>query len=344
VLRSFRITFNLAAFMGLHLGCQAGPLVLLPLPDGGVSEDCVGAACAEVWIDLAGRSADRPFALAADTQHLFVLSTELGDLGRGEVIQVDKGSKTVTSLFSGEHLTDISLDEGALSVLSALGVTQIQTSTGAATTLSEEMDYAFHLFAHHGQVYWSNNANSVELGSLMRVSSQGGPTTPLVKGGVRPTDLTVVGEQVYFLNSDPVLDLRRISTLGGAPEVLTSVAPQGAIHLVADVNALYWTQGDRIMRMPTSGGDPEVLASGQDAPLDLALSDLHVYWTNYGHTENSGTPDVTQVPGALMRVSKTGGPAKLLASGQVEAHALLLDSTHVYWSAQWRVMRMATPD
>jgi hypothetical protein len=73
----------------------------------------------------------------------------------------------------------------------------------------------------------------------------------------------------------------------------------------------------------TGACQPVMLASGQAAPLDIAVDGMNVYWTNMGHSAGSGT--VSKVPVG-------GGSVTTLASGQSSPYGIAIDATSVYWT------------
>jgi len=82
---------------------------------------------------------------------------------------------------------------------------------------------------------------------------------------------------------------------------------EGQGDLALDETHLYWTDPvlGHVARAPLSGGDTEILCSGQLSPYHIALDDAYVYWANVG--TRSGQAD-----GAIARAHKTGGCAEVL--------------------------------
>jgi hypothetical protein len=74
-----------------------------------------------------------------------------------------------------------------------------------------------------------------------------------------------------------------------------------------------------VMRVPVTGGTPEVLAADQLEPNSLVVRDGFVYWTNRGTINQSeGTPN-----GGVFRVPTGGGPIEVVAGGQSEPRNLV---------------------
>ena len=73
------------------------------------------------------------------------------------------------------------------------------------------------------------------------------------------------------------------------------------------------------MAAPLDGGDVSTLASGQVGPLQIALDETNLYWSNYSS-------------GEIMMLELTGGVPRVLAAGQSCPGGIALDDTNVYWA------------
>ena len=71
---------------------------------------------------------------------------------------------------------------------------------------------------------------------------------------------------------------------------------------------------------------PYVVASNQEKPYSIAVSDSQVYWGNDG--------DGKEGTGALMTAPRSGGTARVLVSGQWSPRDILVEGEMVYWVNQ----------
>jgi hypothetical protein len=70
---------------------------------------------------------------------------------------------------------------------------------------------------------------------------------------------------------------------------------------------------------------PTVVASGQSQPRSIAVDRQHVFWTNAGASDGTGS---------IMRADLDGADVVALASGRNHPFGVALDDNDVYWSEQ----------
>ncbi len=136
----------------------------------------------------------------------------------------------------------------------------------------------------------------------------------------------------------------RVCTCGGdalQPEI-TLVSGQGLPRALAVDDAyLYWTnEGDgTIMKMPTGGGTPVTLASGQASPFDIAIQYDSLSPEIVG-TSLSAASDVAWVTlggydtpnGTAMIEWATGEHTFTIGSNQNRPFGVAVDWTNLYWT------------
>jgi hypothetical protein len=68
--------------------------------------------------------------------------------------------------------------------------------------------------------------------------------------------------------------------------------------MAVDEESVYWTHGDKVMKVPVTGGSPITLADNQKSPRAIAVDATSVYF---------GTSDATSAPpyigGAIMKLT-----------------------------------------
>lgn len=169
----------------------------------------------------------------------------------------------------------------------------------------------------------------------------------LATGLPRVTDLQIDGDYIYaalwgtrnaakeYLHDGAIV---RIPKSGGAVEnLVTALEAPEAIAL--ENGWIYWANGGTptyasnsmkvpgsIMRIPTTGGTTETLASNQLGPNSLVLVDGFVHWANWGTEFGANGPP----NGGIYRVPNTGGPVEIVADKQ-DAPSYLVHGTELMW-------------
>jgi hypothetical protein len=102
----------------------------------------------------------------------------------------------------------------------------------------------------------------------------------------------------------------------------TGVYPLG---ITVGSSNVYWTDArlDTVMSVPSSGGTPVTLASGQLAPQGITVDSTSVYWTN----PNGGGA------GPIISTPLGGGALTTLASGVDSPFAIAVEGTNVFWTS-----------
>jgi hypothetical protein len=127
-----------------------------------------------------------------------------------------------------------------------------------------------------------------------------------------------VDDQFVYWTDYNAMELAKAPKAGGAKTILHSGNVGGALTLDEGYAYFFSTEKSALMRVPTGGGQPEVLAPASDVRY------LHVDgpWLYYGDNALS-------MAGMLYRAPKTGGaPVALAETGFIAAVAT--DASAVY--------------
>src|SRR5262249_53492517 len=104
--------------------------------------------------------------------------------------------------------------------------------------------------------------------------------------------------------------LLRIPKSGGPPQTIAKL-PGATWSVAIDKDYAYlplrapYALSDQgaILKVPLAGGEPLILASNQTNPIDIAIDEVNVYWTNAGSALGAASP----AGAAVMKVAKEGG-------------------------------------
>jgi sugar lactone lactonase YvrE len=157
-------------------------------------------------------------------------------------------------------------------------------------------------------VYWINDTPDPLEGGVFRIAKQGGAREQVVtpeawrdpRFETQPQGATLLldaTDAFVVVNNQNNIDaegaLVKVPKAGGSAVILARDrhAPLAA---ALDESHLYWarnqanrgldTDGDvpgSVMRILKDGGEPEVLAQGQNGPQGIVLDEEHVYWVNW---------------------------------------------------------------
>jgi hypothetical protein len=170
-------------------------------------------------------------------------------------------------------------------------------------------------------IYWTNNGQNGQQGSVMEVPLCGGTPVTLFPEVSWVLGIALNSTNVFWALAYAPFSVLTAPLGGGAP--ITVAAEQPAAYLAADSTNVYWTDSSgTVKKAPVGGGAVTTLASSQD-PYGIALDSDSVYWTNVG--------DFT---GAIVKVPIGGGAITTIASESNVSFggSVAVDSTSVYWT------------
>jgi hypothetical protein len=199
--------------------------------------------------------------------------------------------------------------------------------------LSDSGSGAFTSLAYDGHdVYFSGSAGSFS-GSVWSCAPPSGCSGAglTMLGSVAAQGIAVHGPHVLWTdpgngNQNGNVDVSP-TTGGGFTDVASALQlPTG---IAADDAYVYWTEADptagKVRRCPYTVGycaNPEDLATGLSAPIDLALAGERVYWLDQGDGRVLSCP----VTGCA------GGPPQVHASGRTGLQHIAVGASCVFWT------------
>jgi hypothetical protein len=227
-------------------------------------------------------------------------------------------------------------------------VGRLSLAGGETSTLASAQDGTFAITVDATNVYWLDGRRIV---TVMSVPLAGGPPTVLASGQNYPNSIVAYGSNVYwptyqdtsasgtYVSNGAVMT---VSSTGGGSTTLAS--GQNAFGDIAvDARSAYWIALSQrptndpntdstgaVMSVALTGGEPTVLASGQNGPSSLVIDATTAYWSN--------DPIIGTGFGisTILSVPLTGGnPTTLvtLPAQQNGSGILGVDPTSVYFTA-----------
>jgi hypothetical protein len=145
-----------------------------------------------------------------------------------------------------------------------------------------------------------------------------------------PTAMAFDGMAVFFYSSKSPRTIQRVP-LGGSASLF--VQEDEVTDMLADTTSLYaLTVTGNLVAHPLAGGAPRIVASGLVGARRLAGDDAGFYVTAAG---------LTPTAGRVVRIEKSDGTARDLATNQASPSALVVEASGVYWlnSGDGSVMR-----
>jgi hypothetical protein len=172
-------------------------------------------------------------------------------------------------------------------------------------------------------LYWPDRSN-LDDGTIVKALRTDGSMETIATGQSGPGGIAIDATSVYWANFRGTV--MRLPLGGGTPTELSSEPSSGTGpgSIAIDSTTVYWTHSGgtgMVRRVPIAGGIADTLATGQEWPQELVVSDGYLYWTNSGDS----------VEGAVMKMLVTGGSAQRIAVGKGPS-GLAVDSNHVYWT------------
>jgi hypothetical protein len=212
-------------------------------------------------------------------------------------------------------------------------VMRVPIAGGQAVALAAGLDSPLFLTTDGVSLYWTGGQTS-GTGTVMKLALvEGARPLTLIDGQSRPRAIAVADGYVYWtdfldgtlLRTPDHLDPATAGNGTGATRLATRLAVglKGPSDLaVRDGYAYLPDQAGRILRVPTTGGDLQTLATTTSTPFGIAMDGVFVYWSTLGD-------------GGIFKVRVDGSaPVQTVAEGEADPHFLTVDPVAVYW-ATW---------
>lgn len=128
-------------------------------------------------------------------------------------------------------------------------------------------------------VYWTNIMADATVGSVTRLDAMGGMMMALAGGG-GALDLAIDSTSVYFIVGGNPTAVQKVPLAGGG--VVTLAASTSARGIFVDATSVYWTDdvAGTVSSVPIDGGAVTQIASQQATPLDVVVDAFNAYWRN----------------------------------------------------------------
>ena len=226
------------------------------------------------------------------------------------------------------YVTDVDYDDPG----EAADIIAIPLAGGVASKFARKQRTGQSLTIAGSRLLWviGGDVDRRESAWVMSSPLSHGAPTRLTKTFVFADNMiAVLGETVFFFSpvtaESPAAGVMKMELSAGAKPQQIAKADRDGDRQVLAVDSLhaYWVDNRRIVQASITGGEATVVAPC--VQVRGMLSDNHfLYWTEMGE----GTKDA----GSVRRVSVSGGPVEVLASGLERPWGIAADDATIYWA------------
>jgi len=210
---------------------------------------------------------------------------------------------------------------------------------GSPVVLATGLDSPHSLVVETDYAYLAVGALSRKAASIVRIPTDGGATETLVSNLTNPAGLVIDAGALYFASYDDdeeAWTIDRVSLASGEREGLAS--DTNIVTFDVGGGYVYWTvpeaglvSAGRVMRVPTTGGEPEEVAR-ENVPRNLEIGRNYAYYVTGGANGSL----IKQVPLA------GGTPVSLLTTvGGIRGLIVEPESASLYWLESASIKTMA---
>lgn len=268
-----------------------------------------------------------PRNLISDEGYLYWLNEGLRAEGKAGIFRVSKSGGEVETLWEGKGVEGIAVANGSVYAILSRDekVLKIPKSGGKAEVVIQDHVGLSAIAADEQAVYWTSEAG------IVRLPHAGGDPKPVFTELVPPMGLSLDRGTLYWYSAVDGKVMRG-PVSGGSPREW--FAPDLTLHnYFARDGELFWAIGPQgkteIRSRPAAGGAPVTVTTAQAIPVDIAVDDSNLYWTDGD---------------ALFRAPRKGGPAVAVVTGTDRSIAVAVDGASVYWTDRGgRIQKVAKP-
>jgi hypothetical protein len=254
------------------------------------------------WAHVAGAADSDAVTIAIDATDVYwqgsLLSAPDSNGKQGTIaalLSAPLGGGPSTTLFSGfsGFYASIGLAVDATRVYGASNssVASISIDGGAPSTLYDvTTDDVLGFAVSDAYVYVATREIGTDGpvpdgGTILRIPNGGGAPVSLIKGQSQPASIAVDDTGIYWVNgetSSPSALVRASLDGSSVTTLLTGAVGTGPVidNVALGTNDVFWSEDElgRIMKMPKSGGEAVVVASGFHIPGKVGVQGGNVYW------------------------------------------------------------------